>query len=103
MACRPSVADDLRHQSTVARFISLVLAATVSVALLVYPHVVGRQMTPAIHVMLPVLLLATSLAFVHGVGYRPQRRWASRVVRPRLIWPVLVASAAWLVLQAQVP
>jgi len=70
----------------------------VSVTLLVFPHIVGRQMTSAVHAMLPLLLLSTSVAFVHGIGYQPRRGWARWLVRPLLIWPVLVASAAWLVL-----
>lgn len=84
----------------VARLISLVLAAAVTVTLLVFPQVVGRQLTPAVHAVLPVLLLATSAAFVHGIGYRPERRWSRWLVRPLLIWPVLAGCSVWLVLLA---
>jgi predicted membrane protein len=78
------------------RAISLAMAVAVTITLLGFPYIMGRSMTPVVHALLPLLLMATSGAFVHGLGYIPEGRWWRVILGPPVIWPTLLACATLL-------
>jgi predicted membrane protein len=76
--------------------VSLVLAFGFTAALLLLPAMRGGELTPAEHGLLTVSLLALCALFVHGVGYRPDRAWAARLLSPWVLWPfAAVLCVAW--------
>jgi len=78
----------------IARAFSLVLAVVVCSGLMLLPAMRGSELTPAGHGLLPPLMMAASALFVHGLGYRPRRRWSVWLLSPWLLWPLTVALAA---------
>ena len=78
----------------IARVISLLLAALVASGLLLLPAMRARELTPAGHGLLMPLMLTVCSLFVHGLGYRPQRRWSIALLSPWLLWPLTVGLAA---------
>lgn len=76
------------------RAVSLAMAVAVTITLLGFPHIMGRSMTPTVHALLPLLLLATSGAFIHGLGYIPEGKAWRLIVSPVVVWPALLACAA---------
>ena len=60
------------------------------------PFVVGREMTPAAHVDVSLLLTGMSAGFVHGLGMRPKARIWRLVFSPWAAWPLM--SLGWLAL-----
>ncbi|QDH69196.1 cyd operon YbgE family protein [Marilutibacter alkalisoli] len=79
-----------------ARIVSLLLALTLSAALLILPAMRARELTSAGHGLLMPLLILVCALFVHGLGLRPQRRWAQAMLSPWLLWPAsLVLAATW--------
>ncbi len=75
-----------------ARRASLLLAVIVSLVLVAYPYVLGRLLSPAVHAVLPVLLLSVCGAFVHGLGYVPESPRLRRMISPGVLWPTLAVS-----------
>ena len=79
-----------------ARAISLLLAAMLSVGLLLLPAMRGRELSAAGHGLLTPLLLAICGGFVHGLGYVPRNRFLRRLLQPQLLWPLMSGlGAAW--------
>ena len=77
-----------------AKAVSLVLALAFTAALLVVPAMRGGELGPARHGLLTVSLIALCALFVHGVGYRPDRRWVARLLSPWVLWPLAAALCA---------
>jgi predicted membrane protein len=79
-----------------AKAVSLALAFGFTAALLLVPAMRGGELTSAEHGLLTVSLLVLCALFVHGVGYRPDRAWAARLLSPALLWPfAAVLCLAW--------
>lgn len=78
-----------------ARLASLGLACLTAIALMLLPAVRGRELSSAGHALLTPLLLLVCALFVHGLGYRPKHRLASRLLTPWLLWPSTALLAWW--------
>lgn len=79
-----------------ARLVSLLLALALAAGLMLLPAMRARGLADAGHSLLPALLVLVSGLFVHGLGYRPDRRWLRALLRPWLLWPLsVVAAGAW--------
>ncbi|WP_394538386.1 cyd operon YbgE family protein [Lysobacter enzymogenes] len=77
-----------------ARALSLLLAASLSLALLFLPAMRGAELGPGAHGLLTPLVMAICAGFVHGVGLRPRRAWARALLHPALLWPLMLGLAA---------
>lgn len=75
------------------RALSLALALVATAALTGAPFLLGRQIGPAQHAILPVLLLGLSVAFIHGVGYVPRLAFFRALATPLFAWPLVVGAA----------
>ncbi|MFK3649446.1 cyd operon YbgE family protein [Lysobacter enzymogenes] len=76
-----------------ARALSLLLAAALSLALLLLPAMRGAGLSPGAHGLLTPLVMAICAGFVHGVGFRPRRGWARALLHPLLLWPLMLGLA----------
>lgn len=76
------------------RALSLLLAASLSLALLLLPAMRGAALSPGAHAWLTPLVMALCAGFVHGVGFRPRRIWARAPLHPALLWPAMLGLAA---------
>jgi predicted membrane protein len=83
-----------------ARAVSLVVALTVSLVLMLFPFVLGRTMTAATHSGLSLLLLGVAAGLVHGFGFRPDSRLLGVVFSPLVAWPLMAAGFAILAFEA---
>ncbi|ALN56000.1 hypothetical protein GLE_0642 [Lysobacter enzymogenes] len=77
-----------------ARALSLLLAASLSLALLFLPAMRGAELGPGAHGLLTPLVAAICAGFVHGVGFRPRLAWARALLHPALLWPLMLGLAA---------
>jgi len=83
----------------VTRTVSLLLSLAATAVLTVAPFLVARQMTPAAHAILPVLLLGISAGFVHGLGYVPRLVFMRALATPLFAWPLIAGSVVMLMLR----
>ena len=79
------------------RTVSLLLSLAASAVLTVAPFLIARQMTPAGHAILPVLLLGISAGFVHGLGYVPRLFFMRALATPLFAWPLIAVPLLLLV------
>jgi len=79
------------------RLVSLLLGASLALALLFIPAARGRALTATEHGLMTLLLLAICALFVHGSGLRMQTRALRWLFSPWLLWPLtgLLAAAFW--------
>lgn len=70
--------------------ISLLIALMVSAVLLFWPAAVIGQEGQVSHGNLSILLIANSLAFIHGVGFKPHNRLGVWACSPLIAWPLIV-------------
>jgi predicted membrane protein len=76
------------------RAVSLVLAAGLSLLLLLFPYAIGRSLEAADHTGLVLLLMGVCAAFVHGFGYEPERRIWRAMFHPAAAWTLICTGAA---------
>lgn len=69
--------------------LSLVLAAGSSLTLLIFPHVIGREISSADHAILPLFLMADGAAFAFGLGFVFNTALLRILTSPIVVWPVL--------------
>lgn len=80
-----------------ARLLSLALAVTLAVLILIYPRAVAASLDDVRHGLLSLLMWGIAAGFVHGVGFVP-RLWLWRLVfHPVLGW-LLMGFGTWWVL-----
>ena len=77
--------------------LSLLLALGATAVLTAAPFLVVRQVGPAAHAILPILLMGVSVAFVHGIGYVPRHLFFRALARPLIAWPMILGSVLALV------
>ena len=75
-----------------ARGLSLILAASLALAVIVYPRGLIHQDAAPNHGLLMLLMWGMSAGFVHGVGFVPDR--ARMLLGPVVAWPILLAGWA---------
>ena len=81
-----------------ARAISLLFAFSLSMVILVLPHVVAKTTEELDHGTLTLAMLAMSGSFVHGMGFIPKGLIWRLLFSPIASWPICVwASWQWLV------
>ncbi|ROU04462.1 cyd operon YbgE family protein [Lysobacter enzymogenes] len=91
------VADDAGRAASGGgwgRALSLLLAASLSLALLFLPAMRGAELGPGAHGLLTPLVMAICAGFVHGVGFRPRSVWGRALLHPALLWPSMLGLAA---------
>jgi cyd operon protein YbgE len=91
MSVAPAAAGLL--QGRLARALSLALALSVTSFVIALPRFFATAMDEVPHAPLVVLMLGMSMAYVHGVGYLPRRRWLRPLASPLAAW-MLVGIAA---------
>jgi predicted membrane protein len=82
---------------------SLAAALILSAGLLLWPRILGPQLGPVEHSLLPVLLLGISGAFVSGFGYRPDHRLARILLSPIASWVLMGLGITVLALRGLAP
>lgn len=75
-----------------SRAASLIVAAGISLLMLLFPFIIGRSLGARDHIGLVVLLMGVSGAFVHGFGYRPERLAWRMLFHPAMAWMLIVAG-----------
>jgi len=83
-----------------ARVVSLVVALAVTVTLFAFPFALGGTLTPSVHAWITVLLIGLCGAWVHGLGYVPERRALAVLAGPAFAWPAIALAAVMLVAAA---
>ncbi len=85
--------------ATSSRAASLAAALILTAGLLLYPRILGAQLSPMAHAVLPMLLLGISGAFVSGLGYRPDMRLARVMLSPAASWVLMGGGVTLLALE----
>lgn len=86
--------------AAVARFLSLVLAAAMILALVLFPTIVTHDDALLPRAVLPVLLIGIAGGVAHGLGYRPRSSLLAAMLGPWVSWPLMASAMAFLVLSA---
>ena len=84
--------------SLLARVISIVAAAAVTVVVVCFPRIVAEDMHNVPHGWLVCLLLGMSFAYVHGFGYIPDHKSLKILFSPLCAWPLMALGAAMIFL-----
>lgn len=84
--------------TTSSRAASLTAALVLTAGLLLFPRILGGQLGPTAHAVLPMLLLGISGAFVSGLGYRPDTRLARVMLSPAASWVLMGGGVTLLAL-----
>jgi predicted membrane protein len=84
---------------SLSRAFSLAVAAILSLALMIYPYVLGNSMDRVTHMALPVLLFGVSGAFVHGIGYEPDNRFLRALFGAPVAWILIALGIALLLIR----
>lgn len=78
-----------------ARGLSFLLAAALSVLILVYPKALASGIADVRHGLLSLLMWGVAAGFVHGVGYTPVRPILRVLLGPYVGWPLMLGGIAW--------
>ena len=78
----------LDHRWT--RGLLLALAASLSLAVTVYPRGLIHEGVVMSHGQLSLLMWGLSAGFVHGIGFDPNNRWLRVLLGPFIAWPILL-------------
>jgi cyd operon protein YbgE len=79
------------------RTLSFLLAAGVSVLILVYPRFIAAAPGEIRHGLLTLMMWGVAAGFVHGVGYVPRLKLWRYLLGPLVGIPVMLAAIIWLV------
>lgn len=83
-----------------ARLTSLLLGVLLALGLLFLPAARGRELSPAEHGWMTLVLLAVCALFVHGSGFSFRKPWLQRLFSPWVLWPLALACTAGFVWRA---
>ena len=78
----------------ITRFISIVAALAVTVAVVCFPRLVAIDMHAVPHGWLVCLLLGMSFAYVHGFGFIPETTTLKFLFSPLIAWPLITLVAS---------
>lgn len=76
-----------------SRLVSLLVGCAVAALLMLFPFVLGTELTPADRIGLFALLFGVSGAFVHGFGYSPERAAWRLLFSPVAAWSLILVGA----------
>jgi predicted membrane protein len=79
----------------VLRSISLILALTISLVLMLFPFLLRHVSSSSLHLALPIVLLGVTGSLVKGIGYTPDNKALRAVFSTTCSW-VLMGLGAWL-------
>lgn len=80
-----------------ARLLSLTLAVTLAMLILIYPRAIAVSIGDVRHGLLTLLMWGIAAGFVHGVGFVP-RLWPWRLLfNPLLGWLLMGYGTWWIV------
>lgn len=74
------------------RLVSLLIGSSVSILLMLFPFVLGTQITSAGRIGLVILLLGISGSFVHGFGYTPEQTAWRLLFSPWMAWALVLCG-----------
>ncbi|HUW28472.1 MAG TPA: cyd operon YbgE family protein [Sulfuriferula sp.] len=77
-----------------ARGLSLAAAASLALAVTVYPRGLIHEGVALDHGLLSLLMWGMSAGFVHGIGFDPSNRWLRVLLGPVIAWPTLLLGWA---------
>lgn len=77
---------------SLARLLSLLLAVSLSLVILIYPQFLIAGDGTSQHGLLMILLLSISIGFIHGVGFAPQHPMWKFIFSPFLAWPPMLTG-----------
>ncbi|GAB4302301.1 MAG: hypothetical protein Kow0096_23690 [Thiohalomonadaceae bacterium] len=81
-----------------ARLLSLALAVSLAVLILVHPRAIATSIGDVQHGLLTLLMWGMATGFVHGVGFVP-RLWPWRLLfHPLPGWAVMGCAVWWVLL-----
>lgn len=80
------------------RGLSLSFAVIASLVGLVFPFLFARHATTQNQLLLLVMIIAVSGAFIYGVGFHAENKWLRLIISPMVTWTVMAAAAAGLAL-----
>lgn len=75
-----------------ARALSLLLAAGLSLFILIWPRLIAESSSHIDHGMLSLQMLGISGCFVHGLGFIPHHPIPKWLFSPYCCWPMLLVS-----------
>lgn len=70
------------------------LAASLALAITVYPRGLMHEGVVMSHAQLILLMWGMSAGFVHGIGFDPNNRWLRMLLGPLIAWPILLPGWA---------
>jgi cyd operon protein YbgE len=73
-----------------SRLLSLLLAAALSVLVLIYPRAVATSVSEINHGLLSLLMWGIAIGFIHGVGFVPRLTVWRVMFHPFIGWPLMV-------------
>ncbi len=82
----------------ITRFISIVTALAVTVAVVCFPRLVAIDMHAVPHGWLVCLLLGMSFAYVHGFGFIPENKTLKILFSPLVAWPLMIVGTTMIAL-----
>ena len=82
----------------ITRFISIVAALAVTVAVVCFPRLVAIDMHAVPHGWLVCLLLGMSFAYVRGFGFIPENKTLKILFSPIIAWPLIIIGASMIAL-----
>ncbi len=80
------------------RALSLVLAGAAAFIGLVLPFLLAAHATGLNQSILVLMMAGVAGGFVHGAGFRPERRWARAALSPWVTWPLIAGCLGGLLL-----
>ncbi|MDF1588491.1 MAG: cyd operon YbgE family protein [Gammaproteobacteria bacterium] len=75
-----------------SRVLSLIMASSASLAILLMPHAVTSVDNKIDHSLLMTVMLGTMIGFIHGVGFKPQSTVYRTLFHPLLGWFLILAG-----------
>ena len=80
-----------------ARGVSLVIAGTSSLLLIVYPYVLNGIPDWRVHTGLLIMMLGAAGLFMFGLGFQPRNRLVRGIFHPALAWLLFVVGVLTMV------
>ncbi len=75
-----------------SRTLSLIMASSASLVILLMPHAVTSADNKVDHSLLMTVMLGTMIGFIHGVGFKPQSSLYRKLIHPLLGWLLMFAG-----------
>jgi len=81
-----------RALAQAVRLGSFTAAATISLALMLFPFLLHHLPHARMHSALPIMLLGVAGAFIHGVGFTPDNRFLRVLFGPACAWILMLGG-----------